>query len=198
MTLFSLCDIKKEDGFTRRLSKGSIIADSSDYTIAILEGTINVMSQIADDTQVMISKLRTGDIFGISNIFIHDELKTVLECTEDSELFMIRKELFKKKLMEKPEALEEYCRIMNSKIQFLIDRIADMSAKSARSSISLAILSESYKKYRTKEELASGLGISRSSLFRELSALTKEGIIRKTEHAYEILDRQMLEHYAGR
>lgn len=198
MTLFSICDIRKEDGFIRRLSKGSIITDSSDYTIAILEGTINVMSQAADDTRVMISKLRTGDIFGISNIFIHDELKTELECTEDSELFMIRKEFFKKKLMENPEALEEYCSIMNSKIQFLIDRIADMSAKSARSSISMAILNESYKRYKTKEELASGLGISRSSLFRELSALVKEGIIRKTRHSYEILDMQMLEHYAGR
>ncbi len=197
MMLFSICGIRKEDGFIRRLRKGVLVDGSSDYTIGILDGTINVMCQVADDKRIMISKLKAGDIFGISDLFISNEIMTVLECGENSELLMIRKDLFRKKLIENPEALEEYCRIMNSKIHFLIERIAGISAKSARSSIALAILNGSYKKYRTRDELASALGISRAALFRELSALTKEGIIQKNGHKYEILKLHMLEYYAG-
>lgn len=50
---------------------------------------------------------------------------------------------------------------------------------------------------RTRDELASSLGISRATLFRELSLMQKDGIIAKSGRNIEIRDRSKLILYSS-
>ena len=81
MDFLTAYKINTDDGFCLELKKGSLVDDSyssARFVTAVMSGSINVMSQIADDKRVLISKLKEGDVFGISNLFIEDNLKTVL------------------------------------------------------------------------------------------------------------------------
>ncbi len=200
MDFLTAYKINTDDGFCLELKKGSLVDDSyssARFVTAVMSGSINVMSQIADDKRVLISKLKEGDIFGISNLFIEDNLKTVLECNEDCTLFMIRKEVFRKKLMEDIDSMTLYCQTINRKLQFLLDRIEKLSAPTAKSRIASALLSGSYMISRTRDELASSLGISRATLFRELLLMQKDGIIAKSGRNIEIRDRSKLILYSS-
>ncbi len=200
MDFLTAYKINTDDGFCLELKKGSLVDDSyssARFVTAVMSGSINVMSQIADDKRVLISKLKEGDVFGISNLFIEDNLKTVLECNEDCTLFMIRKEVFRKKLMEDIDSMTLYCQTINRKLQFLLDRIEKLSAPTAKSRIASALLSGSYMISRTRDELASSLGISRATLFRELLLMQKDGIIAKSGRNIEIRDRSKLILYSS-
>ena len=200
MNILSAYNINMDDGFPVEMSKGSLIDDvysSSRFATAVIKGSINVMSQIADDRRILITKLKEGDIFGISNLFIEEDLRTVLECNEDCTLFMIRKEAFRKRLIENESAMIMYCQTINRKIQFLLDKIEKLSVPTARSRIAYSLISGSYMLSRTREELASSLGISRATLFRELSLLQQDGIIEKDGRKLRIKDRRKLLLYSS-
>ena len=200
MNILSAYNINMDDGFPVEMSKGSLIDDvysSSRFATAVIKGSINVMSQIADDRRILITKLKEGDIFGISNLFIDEDLRTVLECNEDCTLFMIRKEAFRKRLIENESAMIMYCQTVNRKIQFLLDKIEKLSVPTARSRIAYSLISGSYMLSRTREELASSLGISRATLFRELSLLQQDGIIEKDGRKLRIKDRRKLLLYSS-
>lgn len=200
MNILSAYNINMDDGFSVEMSKGSLIDDvysSSRFATAVIKGSINVISQIADDRRILITKLKEGDIFGISNLFIDEDLRTMLECNEDCTLFMIRKEAFRKRLIENESAMIEYCQTINRKIQFLLDKIEKLSVPTARSRIAYSLISGSYMLSRTREELASSLGISRATLFRELSLLQQDGIIEKDGRKLRIKDRRKLLLYSS-
>ena len=200
MNILSAYNINMDDGFSVEMSKDSLIDDvysSSRFATAVIKGSINVMSQIADDRRILITKLKEGDIFGISNLFIDEDLRTMLECNEDCTLFMIRKEAFRKRLIENESAMIMYCQTVNRKIQFLLDKIEKLSVPTARSRIAYSLISGSYMLSRTREELASSLGISRATLFRELSLLQQDGIIEKDGRKLRIKDRRKLLLYSS-
>lgn len=200
MNILSAYNINMDDGFSVEMSKGSLIDDvysSSRFATAVIKGSINVISQIADDRRILITKLKEGDIFGISNLFIDEDLRTMLECNEDCTLFMIRKEAFRKRLIENESAMIMYCQTVNRKIQFLLDKIEKLSVPTARSRIAYSLISGSYMLSRTREELASSLGISRATLFRELSLLQQDGIIEKDGRKLRIKDRRKLLLYSS-
>ena len=200
MNILSAYNINMDDGFSVEMSKDSLIDDvysSSRFATAVIKGSINVISQIADDRRILITKLKEGDIFGISNLFIDEDLRTMLECNEDCTLFMIRKEAFRKRLIENESAMIMYCQTVNRKIQFLLDKIEKLSVPTARSRIAYSLISGSYMLSRTREELASSLGISRATLFRELSLLQQDGIIEKDGRKLRIKDRRKLLLYSS-
>lgn len=196
--LFVLSGIKESDGSFLELRKNALLADTysdSRYVVEIISGSVSVQCQIPDEKRVLISKLDPGALFGISNLFLENDLKTVLECIADAKLFLVPKSLVKQRLAESNEAMEYYCTLMNKKLQFLIERIENISLPRARSKVAFALLFGHFDKTKRKEDIASYLAISKASLFRELTYFLEMGLITKNGRKIKIVNRDALDAY---
>ena len=113
-------------------------------------------------------------------------------------LLSLPKEELRTALLKSPLAMVEYMKICNRKIQFLIQRIEQLSLPSARSKVSEYLLANTSIEQPelslvSKESLALPLGISRASLFRELSALEKKGAVYSNGSTVRVINRNILE-----
>lgn len=196
--LFVLSGIKESDGSFLELKKNALLADTysdSRYVVEIMSGSVLVQCQITDEKRVLITKLDPGALFGISNLFIENDLKTVLECVADAKLFLVPKSLVKQRLAENNEAMEYYCTLINKKLQFLIERIEKISLPSARSKVASALIFGYFENTKRKEDIASYLVISKASLFRELTYFIEMGLITKKGKKIRVVDRDALDAY---
>ena len=200
-TLFGGCK-----GYMDRMSvkvcrKGQIISDrqkGQEILGLVAGGSVEVYSVAMDGREIMLSRLKRGDCFGIINLYINTELPTVLKCSCDTTLLTIPK----KKLLDLMKSDEElalrYACICNEKMQFLINRIEFLTMQSGRNKLIQYLLMRPEQKGVicldcSKESLASILGISRASLFRELAGLQERKLIEQIPAGIRILGREKLE-----
>lgn len=194
--LLTLSHIDEQDGININLKKGALLDDiyrSSRYVVEVKKGSLSAQSEITENKRVVISRLEEGAIFGISNLFIEDNLKTLLECEEDAKLFLVSKEIFKKKLLENTAAIEYYAKMMNEKLQFLLSRIERLSLPNARLKVAYGLKDGLFLENSNRDDIAASLAISRASLFRELSYFSDMNIIRRDGSNISILDDEALE-----
>ena len=199
--LFRNSRISMEEMRERRCRKGQILTDrKKDEGILglIAGGKVDVYSIAMDGREVLLSCLKKGDCFGIINLFTDTELPTVLKCREDTTLLTIPKSLMVRRMKQDPEIALRYTRLCNQKMQFLIQKIELLTMQSARRKLLQYLLiqeekADSLPAEDSRETLAALLGISRATLFRELSRLQEEGLIRLEGGRILIADRRKLE-----
>lgn len=178
--LFTICGVGEEDGRRVIYPKGSLVDDrdgTSRSVVLVLSGTLLVYSAVSDGKRLLLSVLESGDIFGIANLFLEEDLSTVLECGRESTLFLYPKEKLRKKILSSGEAAECYSTLLNTKLRFLTRRISLLSMPSSRSRLAAALVDG--VEYRSLEELSSYLNISRATLFRELRFFEDDGLIER-------------------
>lgn len=191
--LFAICGVGDEDGRRMTYPKGSLVDDregASRSVVLVLSGTLLVYSAVSDEKRLLLSVLESGDIFGIANLFLEEDLPTVLECGRESTLFLYPKEKFREKILSSGEAAECYSTLLNTKLQFLTKRISLLSMPSSRSRLAAALVDG--EEYRSLEEFSSYLNISRATLFRELRFFEDDGIIERRGRRIIIKDRAKL------
>ncbi len=191
--LFTICGVGEGDGRKVTYPKGSLVDDrdgTSRSVVLVLSGTLLVYSAVSDEKRLLLSKLESGDIFGIANLFLDEDLSTVLECGRESVLFLYPKEKLREKILSSGEAAECYSTLLNTKLQFLTKRISLLSMPSSRSRLAAALIDG--VEYRSLEELSSLLNISRATLFRELASLEKGGVIERRGRRIVIKEREKL------
>lgn len=179
------CNLSVSGMQVKYCHKGQIVSDrqkNEEILGLIMEGSMDVYSIALDGREILLSQLERGDCFGVVNLLTKTELPTVLRCRTDTTLVIIPKcQLFS--AMEKNSELAlRYAGFCNRKMQFLIRRIEFLTLQSGRKKLVQYLLEVPGKGGRfgknvSRDELASILGISRASLFRELSVLTKQGLI---------------------
>lgn len=179
------CNLSASGMQVKYCHKGQIVSDrqkNEEILGLIMEGSMDVYSIALDGREILLSQLERGDCFGVVNLLTKTELPTVLRCRTDTTLVIIPKcQLFS--AMEKNSELAlRYAGFCNRKMQFLIRRIEFLTMQSGRKKLVQYLLEVPGKGGRfgknvSRDELASILGISRASLFRELSVLTKQGLI---------------------
>lgn len=192
----SLCNIKEDDKIIRTFEKGKIVEDriENEKCVAfIMKGEIDSYIVSADGKETLLSVLKEGSILGIGNLFIEDELKTLLICKKECEAIFIRKTVFKKILSSSPYLMDEYSKLMNTKIQFLLRRIEQLSISRSRIKVAEYLMDDDRITYKSKEELASILGISRAALYREIAYFEKENCIRFENRKLLVTDREKIE-----
>ncbi|MFR5243757.1 MAG: Crp/Fnr family transcriptional regulator [Clostridium sp.] len=179
------CNLSVSGMQVKYCHKGQIVSDrqkNEEILGLIMEGSMDVYSIALDGREILLSQLERGDCFGVVNLLTKTELPTVLRCRTDTTLVIIPKcQLFS--AMEKNSELAlRYAGFCNRKMQFLIRRIEFLTMQSGRKKLVQYLLEVPGKGGRfgknvSRDELASILGISRASLFRELAGLTKQGLI---------------------
>lgn len=181
--------------------KGQVVGDivgSASLAVFVEEGELDVFSMSADGAKILVSTLEEKEVFGISNLFEEENLRTLLQCRTDCVLLSIPKDQLRAAILKSPLAMVEYAKLCNRKIQFLIKRIEQLSLTSARAKVAEYLLSNTSVEHPelslvSKASLALPLGISRASLFRELSALEKNGSVYSNGSTVRVINRKILE-----
>lgn len=181
--------------------KGQVVGDSdgsSSLAVFVEEGKLDVFSVALDGTKILVSTLDAGEVFGISNLFEEEELRTLLQCRTDCMLLSLPKDVLRTAILKSPLAMVEYAKLCNRKIQFLIKRIEQLSLTSARLKVADYLLGNTSLEQPevplvSKAALTLPLGISRASLFRELSALEKMEAVYSNGSTVRVINRKILE-----
>lgn len=183
------------------LRKGQIVSDrqtGQEILGLIAKGSVDVYSIAVDGREIILSQLKPGDCFGIINLFTDTELPTVLRCRYDTTILTIPKKKLLDIMKSDGELTLRYACICNQKMQFLINKIEFLTMQTGRNKLIQYLLMEREQEgvvspERSKEALASMLGISRASLFRELACLQEQKSIGQEPEGIRILDRKALE-----
>ena len=100
--ILTLCNLDQNDFIASSFTKGNLIEDRirGKKCAALLEkGTVEVYSVSADGNETLLSLLKPGTLFGISNLFIDVELRTLLICREDCIIRFIAKVMLRAALV---------------------------------------------------------------------------------------------------
>lgn len=193
--------IKESCVQVRVCKKGQIVSDRwhNERVVGLVaEGSLDVYSIAMDGRELILSSLERGDCFGIINLMTETEIPTVLKCRTDATLLLIPREEVRKAVEKDQELALRYAVLCNRKMQFLIRKIEFLTMYSGRKRLIQFLLSSSgpsgcVDSAGTREDMASMLGISRASLFRELAALQEEGLICQKRGRIQVLNREAME-----
>ena len=179
------CNLSVSGMNVKYCHKGQIVSDrqkNEEIIGLVMEGSMDVYSIALDGREILLSQLEMGDCFGVVNLLTNTEFPTVLRCRTDTTLATMPKSRFLSVMEKNSELALRYARFCNRKMQFLIRRIEFLTMQSGKKKLVQYLLEEPrrggcFGKNVSRDELASILGISRASLFRELAGLTKQGLI---------------------
>lgn len=199
--LFSGCDPELVQVQFRVFSKSAYVLsrpDGEPVIGMIVQGKVQVYSVGIDGSTMNLSTLRVGECFGISNIFAGDDLSTILIAETETTIAYITNRCFAALLEQTPGMMVRYATICNQKLQFLTDKIEFLTIHSCRARICAYLLKNMQKGVVTlsaaKEVLSQMLGVSRSSLFRELRYLSDIEAIQMENRKIVITDAEILRH----
>ena len=183
--IFNILNFNQNDSVIINARKGHMVDDEAynSSVVLIKSGEVEVRSL----NGTLLQLLKSGSVYGVSNLFDEEKLQTRLCCLEDSCLFFVSKEIFRKKLLKNEEALILYCKFINSRLSFLLSRIDLLTQSTSREKVRLYLLSSKIE-FSSRTQLASYLGIARSALFRELKYFEEIKAIETKGHKIIITD----------
>ena len=192
--------IEKEKIKIKAYKKGQFISDffDNEYYVGIIKtGQVVVYSVASDGTEINMSNLKEGDIFGISNLFEESALDTILKCNKNTEVVFYPKKYFVKMIEGDVNLAIEYSKYCNRKLQFLLKKIEILNVQSSKKKVIEYLIEKKDNENNvfincSKEDLGKILGISRASLYRELQSLQNKKCIEVNKKNIKILDEEKI------
>lgn len=167
--------------FTKEFKRGELISECQNgvYCVGLM---IKGSAEVSPNCQSSVSILSGGGEFGICNIFVSEDMPTVLVAKTSCKVGFIPKDNFAQLLGTDSVLMYRYVRLCNRKMIYLAEKLRMLSIPDALGRLAFWLVrSDDFPDVRlnmTKDDLAKRLGISRASLFRAIASLEKEGIIR--------------------
>ena len=165
----------------------------------VAEGEIAVLSVPGEGTAQTVSVLGRGGMFGICNILAQQPMPTSLVCRKKAVVAYITKDDFAALIAGSPAFALRYAELCNEKILFLAKKLefSNIASASGKVRAYLRKNADFSGKYPTvpvssKERMCREIGISRTSLFRELTKLRNVGIIAGEEDQIYILKEDFI------
>lgn len=151
----------------------------------ILNGVINIQKLDSNGNIITISSFTTRDLLGINLLFSsHPYYPMLVSSKTESSILSFSKSTIFNILENNPVFLSEFLNQISNKTLVLTGKINNIVFKTIRTSIidflKIEIALQKRKVIKlpfSKKEWAELLGIQRTSLFRELKKLKKEGYI---------------------
>lgn len=174
-----------------RVHKGDIYAVSGDRVSAlqiVIEGELHAEMVGPSGKQILIDQLDHGRILAPALIFATENILPVtLIAEQETSVYVIGREEFKRMMHEEPVLMENYLRIVANIAAFLAKKIRQLSLRSLQGKISDYLLrchrEEGNKEHTISvrsswKELADSFGVNRQSLARSLAQMEEAGLIR--------------------
>lgn len=162
----------------------------------MLSGKANIYGRNSG-RRVLLNRIGTGDVFGAATVFFAEpkHVSTVVAATKCRILFIERDRL--ETIMKSDFSVASaYIEFLSGKIYFLNKKIIAFTAKSAESALAGYLLEkagESDAVNVNRMRLASALDIGRTTLYRALDTLERDGCIACEGKEIRILDKNQLE-----
>ncbi len=189
--------------FSARLSnyrKGdmlNIVGEPLCFFGIVLSGLVHVCTTDWDGQKCIMAAVGAGDGFGEALSFLETETDVYIRAAEDSKILWLSTENVKNATSQKNENnlyirrfvadLAERALAMNSRVQIMSKRTLREKILTMLSLFSQKTESTSFLVPFDRNGMAVYLGTDRSSLSRELSKMSSEGIIRFQKNKFEIL-----------
>lgn len=162
----------------------------------LLEGSIHAMKYLSGGGAVLLRAIPEGDFFGVGSVFQEKDVRlSFLEAHRPAKVAFIDEHSLIQ-LLQHPQVLRNYLRLINDRIRYLNHKIDLISQTSIRERLLLYFqdcqrmqgqISPIHLEM-TKAALAEYLGIGRGSLYRVLSELEAEGLIHVSGRTVSLFD----------
>lgn len=182
----------------KTLKKGEAIYTQTDFSRCVgvvLSGAITV-EKISGSKKIIMSTSGTGSTFGMAAVFYEKPVfPTVITAQKLTTAAFFTKEMLSSAFKKSPVFTENYIYLLSGKIHFLNSKIETFSSKGRDYKLYHYIIEEYGTHGKNNKvtlkynmtELASLLGIGRTSLYRELDELTEKGLLAKEGKTFTIL-----------
>lgn len=184
-----------EGVYPKEMEKGEFVSDDN-CVVFVYSGSISVCYTTLDGRNIHINTLVPGQCFGISNLFDASELSTTMQCLTPTSLVLVPKETVRKAVEESSDLAIRYATFCNKKIDFLIQKLDFLTTSSGRGKVMKYLItfqdSQGKLPVKSRDELASHIGISRATLFRELGYLKEKGFITLDEKSIMVVKEEDL------
>lgn len=169
----------------------------------VLSGKVSVY-RISGNKKVLLNSLAAGDSFGSASLFGENvTFPTVVSAKSEVQAVFISVSSFEKILTAYPRVAINYISFLCDRIRFLNDKIDSFTKASAESRVAKFLIDSSKKAssdtvaVKNMSKIASSLGIGRATLYRVITEMSDDGIIRHdTEKSVIIIyDKEKIERY---
>lgn len=187
----------------KTIKKGDAVFTENDFSRSlgiILKGDAVVEKRSPEKTVIM-STLEAGGTFGMAAIFYEkDVYPTAITAASQTAVAFIAKDALKAAFKKEPKLVENYICLLSQKIHFLNKKIETLSSRGGSYKL-YSYLLEEYAKHGENgkvtpeynmSELSKLLGIGRTTIYRELEELSKNGFIKKEGKTFTILKEEKL------
>ncbi len=182
--------------------KNDIIISESNYTRAlgiIIKGSATVIKH-SGDTEILMSILKKGDIFGMATLFYEeDSFLTEIRANEKVTMAVLSKENVRKMLSAYPVVNENYITILSEKIHFLNKKISTYTRAETIQKVAFFILQNADAEKKEVSlpysitKVADALNVGRASVYRAFETLENDNVISREGKKITILDVDALE-----
>lgn len=165
----------------KRFAKGEIIYSPQDFKRSL--GIICKGSVIAQkENGVILNRMDAGDCFGAAALFSQgEEYVTTVLAQQDCRILFLSDCAVQKIVEQSPKIAINYIRFLSDRIRFLNQRIDSFTADDAQQAL-LSYLEQQPNRCSdgiAMAKLAEALNMGRTSLYRAVGELEKQGRIKK-------------------
>ena len=159
----------------------------------ILKGTAKIIRKNDTGLSVTMRNIGADEIFGVASVFGEwDEDFSSITAVIPCDVVYISEAKLKEIFAEFPQVSFNYIIFLSDRIRFLNRKIDTFSADNAEKKLYEFLVSQADKSNRVQlgfgmAELARRLRIGRSSLYRSIEALEKNGLIKRNKNEFIIL-----------
>lgn len=167
--------------------------DTPSYAYYLNNGKVKIQKMNKDGKEVIIELCNNGDFFGYWSILENNNQQDSAEAIEDSEIWLIPIDEFKRNIEESAEISSKFLKLLSKNLLIKEHKILEMAYESVRKRIANALIEmcdkygeENRLKMKIPRELiASMAGTSVETAIRMLSEFKKDNLIEI--HSSEIL-----------
>lgn len=190
----------------KHYSKGEIVYQQGtvlERLIIVIEGKLKAQMTSEEGKVINMEEFDRYQPVAIPVLFSDsNKIPVTLFALEDSEVFLLSKEMLISCCMENRTILTNTMAVMSTKVDFLSKKIKFLQLHNIKQKLASTLLgllikntSRTFKLGQSKEELAKEMGVTRPSLSREFMMLLNEGIISQDKDYITIEDPERLKDY---
>ncbi len=199
-------DQLRERAITRKLPEKTFLTTSGEawpYLMLVLSGSVEAVKESLEGRSLLVLTLDPGDVFwGVS--FFDDDLQmpVSIRATQDSELFLWRRDDILPVLLENPDALWALTRLVIRRVQIASDIVDDLAFQPVAGRLAKLLLDQypdqgPVARNLTLDEMAARVGSTREMVCRVLYRLSDDSLIHITRTEFSLIDRTGLKDIAG-
>ena len=180
------------------------VNETNDDVFFIQSGVVRLQSPKVGTREVVFQDLQAQDFFGGVSAFHHQPRQLSALAVTDVAVIVMPGSLFKDALHDHPDVCDQFIERMAEEIRYLFNRVNEFSTLDVRHRIYAELMRLSRPKMGSghgavisppprQADIAARIGTRREPVVREMKALERAGLLRRSRGALEIIDLHRLQ-----